>query len=1188
MVKKIIDFVLRRRDPVAKAIYLVVTVILLVVAGLAKEDALTAFAEQLKLRFADNPWIYWSISFLHAYFVGGDWVLLGILVLVLAVLAIVKIKSKSTGSKHLLTSHIRDIETLIGEFKTSSAFALAKKILTEIDDTEIDPQTEVALKAKANFLLGQSAPPEAEGARSFFLESYALVPGEIKYKERAATTNFFQGNEQIALQMATEILVHHPVNERAHAIRVVLDPSYALTDVPQVVFQKMGFKRIYAVMLLSKKPELTLDFLFESELKSKPELQELAFDTFDYWVLFAQFAFYRYRQLHPAINMFSVPKHADDELLIYVNKLFKTIHLDLVNTEFYQTTTRCRLVSFRYFQSSYFLTSDKDYVQKMRSVFEEDLVRLSKEEIFFQDLFIALLQVGEYKAVIDITEKLELQTDLTLAFRIRAFSQLEQWTDALNNGVQYLKTVSDIGSHELHIVISIIEVAIHTKEEPVKFYENHIAPKRFSDGLLQTLTVTYAARYNEEYGEMVRKNLDSLVSDYVTIPPEHREVVLMICAAVGEFSRCNELIDKYHNWKEEPIPLFLLTGNLIKQRDNSEKLLEVLRFRRSKYAELRLLLEELNLYLILQNFEEVLAISILGRKQYGENPNFHYFYIVATYRLGRHDLLDLELNDSQILNLNLTHDHKFYISKICIERNMVNLGLELFYRVTKSNLSDPAVKERFFVLATFLTGDKTPVQPTSVLVGTVVKVVTLGDTKFFDVTEVAAATHWICKGLLGKSAGSHVELDDPVIQGRRIEVTIAAIFDKYVGLAAEIADEVGTSNLSGMALRSVHFEGPGPENLVKTLVENFGQAGDRTKVRTDEAMEEYYLRNISFTELVRRVSSDNPLEIYAYLTSPASKGFVVAPIPDVRSVILSDSTSFVIDLPSLIILAKLSESFPALTLPEFGISQYLLDHLSDELTEARRLPDEGLSISITSSGVHPTVFPPAYKKARIETIERLLTWAKTHCKVKFSPKKLDLLREHPEMMRGDDWYYNYIVDTSFITAGSVLISDDTWHVKIFPNHYPTITTEVFLKHLYPTELKRDFIPILIINHYRGIRISSKDLQQELKKITAGPKSTFNYCLDNLSYEANHDVTMVDDCLDFIKGVYGDTSPIQFKRDLTQTVFVNMLKGYPDMQHFRNNIKQVIRAKFHLLQIHIDFVINDLNSALVILGLAPLR
>lgn len=1192
MLKKIVysffEFLFRKRDPVAVSIRVIVACIVTIAAGIAGEDALSALAETAKARYDSSPFVYWIISILQAYFSGGDWVLLSVLIFVLLILAIVKVKSSKGNPRHLLTSRIRHIEILIEEFKTSSAFSLAEGLLKEIDDTEMDPSAEASLKAKVNFLLGQSASQDSGMAANYFLESYRLAPDEVKYKERAATTIFFKGNEVLALQMAEEILAVQPMNERAHALRALLNPAFSLATVPQSVANTPIFKRIYAVMFLHKNKQSTLDFLFERELREKPVPETLTFDNMEYWILLSQINFFQFRQRNPIMDTFTVTIYPKDEQLLYANSLLKRINSKVVNTEFYQTTSRYSLMSFRYFHSLYLLYGSKESVNEMRKVFAGCIDKLAKEEIFFQDLLVALLQIDDNQAVIDITNSLSTQTTMTLAFRFRAYTNLRRIPEALENAKQYISTFKEVDAIEMYNVVSILEVVIHTKGDAFQYYQDNIKDKIFSNPIFEKIAWTYAARLKEDQAAVVDENLNYLTGIYQTIPLGQRTAVLISLADRGQLSKCNELIGKYHDWKNEPIPLFLLTDNLIKQKENSDQLLEVLKYRRTHFPEKRFLLQELNLHIMLQNFEEVLAVSTLGKSSFADDLNFQYFYIMALYRLGRNHALDGELNND-IVNVDFHPEHKFFISKICIERGKVDLGLEIFYRVTKGELDNPSYKERFFVLVAML-GEKEQKrpQPETVVVNSVVKVATQGETKFFEITKDLARSHWISKNLVGKSVGDHLKLDDPFIPGKEIELTVIAVFDKYFGLAAEIADEVGQSGLTGMSLRSVKYEGPSPENLEKALVDNFGHAGDQAKLRTEEAMEKYYRREISFTELVRRVSAENPLEIYSYLTSPASSGFVVTPLPYINQISNVELPAPVIDLTSLIIVAKLSADFPSVKFPKFGISQYLINHLNDELADARALPDEGISVSVTSAGVRPTLLPPDYKKRRVETFERLVAWATSNCEVRYSSKKLDILREHPELLRGDDWYYNYLLDTVFISVGSVLLSDDAWFAVSFPNHYSVISTEAFLKQFDPEQMKKDFIPVLIANHYHGIRVTKADLERELKKLASGPKSTFTYCLDNLSFSAAHDPTIVDDCLEFIKIIYADNYPPEFKKDLAQKVFVNMLRGYPDMPLFRTNIKKVINAKFHLLQNHIPSVIADLNGALVILGLSPIR
>src|SRR5690606_26384179 len=138
-----------------------------------------------------------------------------------------------------------------------------------------------------------------------------------------------------------------------------------------------------------------------------------------------------------------------------------------------------------------------------------------------------------------------------------------------------------------------------------------------------------------------------------------------------------------------------------------------------------------------------------------------------------------------------------------------------------------------------------------------------------DVDNRSLTENWMVRPLLGLKQGETTEIEDPVLH-KKVQVTVLLIFDKYSGLAARIAEEITESDYTGMGMRSFTFESSGPEGIKRALIENCGEAGDRQKIQRDEALNQYYRGELSFTELVRRISRDEVLEVYSFLTSKQS------------------------------------------------------------------------------------------------------------------------------------------------------------------------------------------------------------------------------------------------------------------------------------------------------------------------------
>ena len=632
---------------------------------------------------------------------------------------------------------------------------------------------------------------------------------------------------------------------------------------------------------------------------------------------------------------------------------------------------------------------------------------------------------------------------------------------------------------------------------------------------------------------------------------------------------------------EQP-PLSIYTECLLALRNDSTKLLEVLKFRRSHFPEEYLFIQEISIYELAENPAEILLIASVAKIKHPNNPNFEFYYIYSLYKLNEDGQLDKVLNED-LFKPSFNWKQKFLLAKICIEKGKKVLGLELFYRETILNgINSPVLKQNYFVLTTTI-GDRDDIPwPEVIEVGTVARVWTNQEEMLLSIDEKSKVENWLVKSILGLRNGDSVKVNDPITH-KRIDVTIVNIFDKYSGLAAQIADEVGKSNFTGMGIRSLHFENSNVESIGKALIEAFGEVGDKDKIRKDEAFKKYYNRQLSFTELVRSVSRDEVLEVYSHLTSQQSQGFIVIPVSDFNNVQIKQDSELVIDFTSLPILMKISEDFIDLIQHKFIISQFAIELIENELAESKAMQEEGMMVSITSAGVRPTLYPPGYKEHRISTFKKILTWIKDNCETRISKDKLDMILQKPDLAKETDLYHNYFIDTIFISHGRTLISDDRIHNTNFNSHYLTVSLEYYLQYFYKETFKRDLLPVLIQNHYVGIRLNADSIMKEFKKPFYGGVNTFHYCLENLPFSANHDVTVFNEALDFIKAIYVEEMPLVYKKETSQKVLVNALKHYPNLIQLRRNLSNEINSRFSLLQLYLEDVLDDFGVALEILN-----
>lgn len=1180
-------FLFRRIDFLSKSIYVIILAIIRELSALGFSQGITDLTAEIKQNPAVNGWKYWGIRILEVVLVDGSWYFLVILIGILVGVGFLKYRSKEFPKiKHHFNSNLRSIEELVKRFQSETALKLLKKIQEDIEDSYLSKSDRNDLLAWTYHLLGLCRVEDGNSKKLFssHIQSYQLNPNILEYKERACISYYYTHQKEKALKLAKEILDQDGLNERASAVRLFTDSSFTLSMIPSSVRDGKTFKRIYSNYLLiygeGRETDAMEVILVDLEKRMIP--QKIDFNNIDYWDLIGRFSFYIGTTEQPN-NFASVKEnYKNNESIVYSNRILSMIFNAISDTELYKNYKAFKLTAFYYFQTDYLLNSNSDSVTEMLKLYK---IYLSEEKFSSQlatEILICLSQLYRYKDVLELTPFLDRNDCFVHLMEFQALNELDRNDGAEQSFLEYLTRLDLIGDIEVNNLLSFADFLIRKKKDVLKFYQDNIESKRFEVEQHRIIVFCYFHRYIPEKTENIKGSLSIVRTTYSELRYELRYTVLIIYLAIKDFETAVSLIEEFHNWKTEQPALSIYTECLLRLRNDSTKLLEVLKFRRTHFPEEYLFIQEILIYELVDNVAEILQIASAAKVRFPSNPNFSFYYVYSLYKLNEDKQLDTLLNDD-LFKTSYNWKQKFLLSKICIEKGKKILGLELFYQETILNGSNsPILKQNYFILTTTI-GDRVDIPlPELVESGTVARVRTNQEEILLGIDEKSKIENWLVNRILGLRKGDSVKITDPITH-KRIDVTVVHIFDKYSGLAAQIADEVGKSNFTGMGIRSVRFENSNVESISKALIDAFGELGDKEKIKKDEAFKKYYNRQISFTELVRSVSRDEVLEVYSHLTSNQSQGFLVIPLCNFNNIRIKEDVELVIDFTSLPLLMKISEDFEGLIQHKFVISQFAIELVENKLAEAKTIQEDGMVVSITSSGVRPTLYPPGYKEHRVSTLQKILVWIKNNCETRISKDKLDMIIQKPDLVKETDLYHNYFIDTIFISHGRTLISDDRIHNTNFKAHYLTVSLEFYLQYFYSDSFKMDLLPILIHNHYVGLKLNSDSIMSEFKKPFYGGVNTFHYCLENLPFSVNHDVTIFNEVLDFIKAIYVEEMPLYFKKETSQKVLVNALRHYPNLLHLKKNLIDEINSRFSLLQIYIVDVLDDFTVAFDILN-----
>jgi hypothetical protein len=1179
-------FFFRRIDFLNRSIYITVGAFIAQISVLSNESSLLGITSEMKQDPELQRWQYWSIRLFEVIFIGGDWIIISVLSLLLIGLGFLKYKTREFPNiKHHFNSQLRSIEGLLDDFKPETAFKLLKKFLDDVDDSYLPNLDKRELKAWAYHLMGlcRVDQPDIKALYKYMIESYILQPHNPKYKERACVSYYHTDQKSKALAIANELIDKDGLNERANAIKLICDERFDESQVPESVRDGLAFKRIYINHLLSgegasgaEAGKVLSTYIEKGILPDSLNQQNL-----DFWELAGRLIFYLGIQQQP--NTFASHKESyqNNQLIKYAHSILAKIYVTASETELYKTSKALRLTLFYYWHSEYLLSESSDSVSEMINLYKSSFTDEPYSDQLYSSILICLNQLHRYEDVLTFVQSLPVDDYYVYAMKYQAYQGLKRTEEAIQSFVEYLKKLDLVGDVETNNLLAFADYLIQNKIDTKKYYDNYVVAKDFSEPLHKSLVFSYFHRYLPDQHKDIEQEIDNYKAAYSELRYELRNAVLVILFAIKQSELVISLIEQFHNWRSEQPAVFIYTQSLLVLRKDSSKIIETLKHRRAYLPEERLLIEEIGIYELMENSSEILEIAKIGRSEFPQNVHFLFYFIYALYKLKNPELHEHLTNE--LLKVPFNSKEKFILARVCIENNQKVLGLELFYQeVAKNGMNSPMLKQQYFVLTTQI-GDRREIPwPETVQNETTVKVSANNKQVLLDINDRSSAENWMVGPLLGLRQGESAEMEDPVLH-KKVQVTVLSIFDKFSGLAARIAEEITDSDYTGMGMRSFTFESSTPDGITKSLIENFGEAGDRQKIQRDEALAQYYRGELSFTELVRRISRDEVLEVYSFLTSKQSNGFIVLPAQYFRNVTVKSDSEFVIDFTSLPILMKISEDFPGVLKHKFVISQFAIEILENELAEAKAMQEDGMTLSITSFGVIPTPHPPGYKDYKVTTLQKIIDWVGANCETRVSKDKLDMILQKPDLVKEGDLYFNYFIDTIFISHGRTLISDDRIHNKNFGANYLTISLEYYLRNQYEDNYTTDFLPILIQNHYVGIRVDHEALVREFKRPYYGGVNTFHYCLENLPFPINNDLTVFNEALDFIKYIYIEDSPIEFRRETSQKVLVAALKDYPNFARLRKNLTNEINSRFALLQIYLPMVLEDFTIALEILA-----
>ncbi|MFD1141220.1 hypothetical protein ACFQ4C_08880 [Larkinella insperata] len=276
--------------------------------------------------------------------------------------------------------------------------------------------------------------------------------------------------------------------------------------------------------------------------------------------------------------------------------------------------------------------------------------------------------------------------------------------------------------------------------------------------------------------------------------------------------------------------------------------------------------------------------------------------------------------------------------------------------------------------------------------------------------------------------------------------------------------------------------------------------------------------------------------------------------------------------------------------------QYLIDYVSIELEKAENEQSSGLSFGYRGDRFIPYFHPDDLQERQIQFWSGLRDWINRNCRPDYAWERLawEWQREDADsdfIFTDRKMYMSSYWDTVLLAnrPNRLLITDDLFaFVKLPSGFVIPVTTEWYLTNTLPVHYNTSLWLELIRLNMRGITLSGLQLYQAFSnnKLTTQVPREYIKALHSFEPKYNHSIQNLFEVVVFLKNLYADTLPLEYKRRTARTLFQVNLKGRrPISEQVLNSLFQIIDEKFNLLGDNGIRVKEDLFHCLEIMRLS---
>lgn len=458
--------------------------------------------------------------------------------------------------------------------------------------------------------------------------------------------------------------------------------------------------------------------------------------------------------------------------------------------------------------------------------------------------------------------------------------------------------------------------------------------------------------------------------------------------------------------------------------------------------------------------------------------------------------------------------------------------------------------------------------------GCFVKYESNGEINFFEMDKKNSDN--LYDKLLGCKAGDIISIKR--MSNKDYSIRVLRIMDKYLYLHDKILEEA-KQPLSGLPMESFNFNSTDPEEMKKDLISLFGQKGEDEKRIRENAINNYYNRELSFTEVIIQAFRNEYLGGYTSLIYEHS-GILIFPLPFYESLPQpANRTNFIIDFSSLVIFYQIAKEHNISYPHKFLISVFTIDIIKQKLRIIQSEPKSELSVVVTNEDIIKYQIPENAHQNNIIYLEDLLKWIEKNCEAVVSHRVIDFKRNIDIEDKNED-FIDYILNTLLVFEDKqgILLTDDFIYFKFnLAQIQFSMSTEQYIKNILGDE--HPALIEFIKNKYRGYALTTKQLLEEFDKKMNSQDNYYTNCLENIS------MASAMPCVKLVNAVTQSQLDINQQEIEIKNVFVNMLKNGPLSNEIIQGFQQLLFLELNYSQEKLNFVGQCLENVYQTLGIA---